>query len=728
MRFLLIAVLWLAAALTVQAADTQSVDLTAGERAFLQQHPSITLASGVSFDPFTIEEANGRITGFDADIARLIQDKTGLEIRFARGIWKEIQQRAKARALDGLSSAVMTDERAHYYVASAPYTRIAALVLTKKGRAQEFRTLESLRGKRIAIQTGNAIQQILRTQMEQSVLVHYDTFDEILRALVSAEVDVAIGDETIFYIANKIGLSGMIEGAFTVGDGYDIHFLLRSDQPELLSIVNKGLAAISETEFLAVRRRWFSNMDQRIDERADALQLSAAERRYLEQRTQLRVCLDAERSPYAALNEQGVLEGILPDYVQLLSQKLASGRLLAVDRRSGRCDLDLSETHEPGERATTALVRFPFALATSIRQPRIDAIDAHPEQTFAVRRGSAAEAALRQHYPSLRLKAVDSIDEGILRLEQGDIFAYIDTTFAIARTLQEYGISTLKIGGQLPLEQRFTLGAPAEERLLINILQKLVGAVDARERKAIEARWISVRVEQAFDYWLIAQYGLPLLLLLILMLCWNRRLGREVRARLAAEAELKEAIEQLRALSLTDALTQIPNRRQFDSRVRAEWNRACRNNQWLTVALIDIDQFKAYNDHYGHQAGDHCLQQIAATLAHGLRRSSDFVGRYGGEEFVLVIPEADRASACALAENIRAAIAALALKHPSGIVTASIGVASTRPGIDEDVQALIHLADQALYRAKEGGRNRVCCAEVPAAARPDSAEPVPERP
>jgi diguanylate cyclase (GGDEF)-like protein len=179
-------------------------------------------------------------------------------------------------------------------------------------------------------------------------------------------------------------------------------------------------------------------------------------------------------------------------------------------------------------------------------------------------------------------------------------------------------------------------------------------------------------------------------------------------------AELERSNLQLAALSSTDALTGLANRRRFDEVWAEEWQRAARNGLALALILIDVDHFKAYNDHHGHQAGDDCLRGVAAVLAREARRAGELVARYGGEEFVVVLPGIDAAEARDFAERLRAAVEAEAIPHghaPAGpYVTLSMGVASSQPRHEADAEALLKDADVALYLAKRQGRNRVLAA------------------
>ena len=178
--------------------------------------------------------------------------------------------------------------------------------------------------------------------------------------------------------------------------------------------------------------------------------------------------------------------------------------------------------------------------------------------------------------------------------------------------------------------------------------------------------------------------------------------------KLKKELEIKNA--ELERLSTTDGLTCIANRRSFDEFIDKEWRRATREEKQLSVILIDIDHFKAYNDHYGHLGGDDCLCKVAAKLSECLKRGGDMVARYGGEEFVVILPNTDEQGAISIAEELRAGVEAMRLKHEYSSVaehvTISLGVASMMPTQKASVSELINMADGALYAAKGAGRNR----------------------
>ncbi|MEO8359499.1 MAG: two-component regulator propeller domain-containing protein [Vicinamibacteria bacterium] len=182
--------------------------------------------------------------------------------------------------------------------------------------------------------------------------------------------------------------------------------------------------------------------------------------------------------------------------------------------------------------------------------------------------------------------------------------------------------------------------------------------------------------------------------------------------RLVAEKTeaLRLANEHLSQLSFVDALTGLANRRRFDEMLENEWRRASRTQTPLSVVMVDVDDFKAYNDALGHPEGDKCLKAVAEIVLSSVGRAGDLAARYGGEEFVILIPAADLVSSTAFAERLRQSVEGKALPHPSsrgGVVTISLGVAAFVPSDETSADLLVSQADAAMYRAKQDGRNRV---------------------
>jgi len=182
-------------------------------------------------------------------------------------------------------------------------------------------------------------------------------------------------------------------------------------------------------------------------------------------------------------------------------------------------------------------------------------------------------------------------------------------------------------------------------------------------------------------------------------------------ARVKTHIELKRRGDMLERLAGLDGLTGIPNRRNFDQFLDAEWKRSIRYHHMISLIIMDIDYFKFYNDHYGHADGDECLKKVANIISKSMIRSTDLSARYGGEEFACVLPETDFEGAITTAQRIMTSIQNMRIPHAQSqiadYVTVSIGVASLRPQENENALDLIEMADKALYEAKGNGRNQI---------------------
>ncbi|WP_078129452.1 GGDEF domain-containing response regulator [Leptospira alexanderi] len=194
------------------------------------------------------------------------------------------------------------------------------------------------------------------------------------------------------------------------------------------------------------------------------------------------------------------------------------------------------------------------------------------------------------------------------------------------------------------------------------------------------------------------------------------RLFEEMTRRKEREKELEKLTDQLQevnsylvAISRTDSLTGLYNRRYFDEILTTEWKRCWRTGAGIALIMLDIDHFKLYNDTYGHQGGDQCLKQVARAIRDCARRAGDVAARYGGEEFAVILPETNESNAVVVSRNILENVEKMAIPHlaskTNSIVTVSIGMATLSPSPENSITELIERADKALYLAKEEGRN-----------------------
>ncbi|WP_299485478.1 EAL domain-containing protein [Acaryochloris sp. IP29b_bin.137] len=294
------------------------------------------------------------------------------------------------------------------------------------------------------------------------------------------------------------------------------------------------------------------------------------------------------------------------------------------------------------------------------------------------------------HQNSILLSHCSTLNAGLATLSKANKIDLILLDLSLTDT---QGLDTFrKIHDAFPTIPLIILSGNSDERIALAAMQ--AGAQDF----LVKGQFDSTVLSRAIQYAIERQH---------------QKLELEYKnlALKALSDQLERANRELESLAAVDGLTRVYNRRRFDEVFLAEWNRLLRDEKPLSLIMGDVDQFKAYNDTYGHRAGDACLEQIARAIAKVAKRPADCVARYGGEEFVVILPNTDLAGATYVAESIRSAVHSLQLPHTTSSVshrvTLSFGVACQVPDDGMAPSLLIEAADRAMYAAKESGRDRI---------------------
>lgn len=701
----------------------QIISLTKQEQRFIQEHPVVILGGGSSFEPFLIQNDDGTITGHDYELAQLITKQTGLTFHFELGNWNEIQEKAKNKRIDGLSTAGFSQERLHFFSNSSNYLNLTSRILVHSGNPKRLIRSEDLTGKRVALQRGNVLfEQIVTSSVRDAQIVWYDSINELLIALANNHVDYTVLDESAFYLINKLGLSGLIESAFSIGKPFNLMFWLRNDWPELTSIINKGLNSIPELKKVTLRKRWFGNHLQQSSIQ-DNISLSPQEQQYLAKKGKLSLCVDPNWFPFESIDNNGNYSGMGSDFMALVSQRLGiefevfptenwSDTLDSIQNR--RCDMisliQPTSDRMPYLNFTTDVLEFPYVVATTNEHFFIEDFDQHLDKTFTVSLNHAAVNLLRNHYPNIKLIEVNNIEEGLRKVQHGQVFGYIGSTAAIANSRQQNQLTNIKIAGQLPLDFQLGFASRNDEPLLNIVLQKAVNSFSDEDKRRIYTKWVAVDVKRITDTTLLWQVVAATTAIIALFIYWNRKLTYSNQQTELALEKLKKTRKhlekkniQLQKLSITDPLTQLYNRLKLDEELKNEVLRCVRYQNSFGVIMVDIDHFKRVNDEHGHLVGDQVISSIANVLEAHIREI-DTIGRWGGEEFLIICPESTLDGLQQLAERLRLAVASKKLpivEHK----TASFGAAVFET--DDSVETIISKADNALYLAKNQGRNQV---------------------
>ncbi|MCL2207149.1 MAG: diguanylate cyclase [Fibromonadales bacterium] len=301
----------------------------------------------------------------------------------------------------------------------------------------------------------------------------------------------------------------------------------------------------------------------------------------------------------------------------------------------------------------------------------------------------------------------ESTETAFVALENEDVDMVMASQYLLLFLTNYMELPGYKINILFDQSYESSMGLNKDEAVLRSIIDKTFEQIDI---KKLSGKWM----RKTFDYraklaqsrlpWLVGVSVLLFAVIVLLLALHRRILSEERRLEILVEERTSELVEQrklLEHISLTDQLTGIPNRRNFDTHLHSEWRRTIREKLPISLLMLDVDKFKFYNDTYGHQKGDAVLKAVAASIKRTIKRPGDLVARWGGEEFAVLLPNTPSNGAMEIAEAIHANIG------KSTEVTVSIGVATQMPEYNSSIDRFISAADDALYKAKNMGRNRV---------------------
>lgn len=436
---------------------------------------------------------------------------------------------------------------------------------------------------------------------------------------------------------------------------------------------------------------------------SNGISLTSTEKQYLLQKKKIVVCVDPEWYPFEAIRE-GRHIGIAADVMKNFGHKLgipfefkaSSSWEESIEKAKKReCDIFSLASSTPDRLIymdfTSPYVTLPVVMATTMDKPFTEDIATLTDKKLGAVKGYAITDKLKSENPDLRIVEVQSITDGLRRVESGELYGYIDNLMVTSSYIQKEYPGVLKVSSRLDDKVALSVGTRNDEPLLHDIFEKLVQNLDEPTMQQIYNRWVSTVEEVPWIDRAVVWKVFLISIVVIMLFLWRYY-------------ELKRYNARLLELSTTDKLTGLYNRQKTDEILIEERKKVNRySNYTCSVMIIDVDYFKNVNDTQGHQTGDKVLQTLAEILKNNVR-SIDIVGRWGGEEFIVILPNTTMDEAMTVAENLRHKVEKYHFKH-SDSVTISIGVGEFLS--NDSVHECIGKIDSALYQAKANGRNRV---------------------
>lgn len=475
---------------------------------------------------------------------------------------------------------------------------------------------------------------------------------------------------------------------------------------------------------------------------ADKIEFTEAEIDYIKTHPSIRMVVDPSWYPYEALDEEGTYLGISADVISLISQR--TGLVFEIIptnsweesleiAKAGDADVVscLNQTDERDAWLLFTETYFvdPNVLITREEHDYISNLSRLSGEKMVLPEGSSIEEWIRADYPNLEIIIVESEKDAIAYVDQEKADMTLRSLTMAAYIIKNEGYFNLKIAGEMPsYGNQFKMGITGEDKVLQSILNKGIASISEQELQSIINNHISIKVLKGFDYQLFAIVFVIFSFVLLFSFFWIRKiqkLNKQLSKRqdelihmserlLKSEAEYRTIAEELESknrllqqVASVDALTGLKNRYSYNLRIMEEIDRAKRYGTQLSLLLIDMDHFKRINDTYGHQAGDDVIRTVATTLQ-SIIRKVDALARWGGEEFVVLLPGIGLKDAHTVAEKLREKVASV-VHFDKEVITVSIGVSSFTT--QDTLETWFDRTDKALYHAKQEGRNRVCLSE-----------------
>lgn len=442
-----------------------------------------------------------------------------------------------------------------------------------------------------------------------------------------------------------------------------------------------------------------------VDKIPSDFSLTKSEKEYLNSKHSLKMCIDPFWYPIEFMKD-GKISGITSDLKRYFEEKIQINIDVVPTNnwnesldfiKDKKCDI-ISSISPSYDRMsylnfTKPILTLPIVVTTQKDKPFLRDISLLKNEKIAILKGHFIAEYIKDYFPYLKIVEVASMNEGLYLVEQGEVYGYIDNALVLSSTIQKEFSNSLKIGFRFDILDEISIGTRNDEPILNDIFSRLVDDLDETKKQEFLNNW-TIITEQ------VGWFSLKEIIFLVIFT--TTIFGGLI----FYQRKLKILNKKLKKLYLTDKLTGLYNRFKIDKELSSQKDNIDRNDSYSCgLILIDIDYFKSINDTLGHLVGDCILKDISKLLKNNLRKT-DIIGRWGGEEFLIILPFTSKDIAKKVAENLRVLIEENNFSYKMNRkITISIGV--TEFSKSKSVEDTLLLVDNLLYKAKENGRNRV---------------------
>lgn len=511
----------------------EPIKLTKDEKNFIASHPIIKVGMMPDFAPFSYYIKNTPV-GFEHDILKIISKRTGLEFEKKIDNWSIIYNAFKNKKIDMISSISYKDYRVPFTTFSSSYYDIPIMIFVRDDFG-EYKGIKSLAGKKVGV-----LRDVFYIKELENIgtmnLVYYDNYTELIEALVFGKIDALIQNLTnINYLIKKNLYSNLKLASELILPNTkkeDLRFGIQPNEPLLGSIVQKALDTITKKEKEDLVNKWIGSIKEY---KGGHIELNKEEKAYLNTNV-IKYCINPDGMPLEGLNEKGEHSGMSSDYYNLFEKMLSAKFELVKTKnwnesitfiKEHKCDM-LALGMETRERRkylnfTSSYLEVPLVVATRVDVPFINQILDLEGEKIGIIKGDAFVKILRQKYPSLNLVEVEDIKEGLDKVKNGELFAYIDTLASIGYEFQQKYFGELKIAGKISENLKLSIAVVKEDKILLDVLQKAVNKITNEMHREIFSKWVPIKYQKGIDYDLVWKISIGAILFIILVVYWNRK-------------------------------------------------------------------------------------------------------------------------------------------------------------------------------------------------------------
>ncbi|MDM8522820.1 transporter substrate-binding domain-containing protein [Desulfococcaceae bacterium HSG8] len=543
----------------------KEVILNDEERAWVEKHPIIRVSSEPDYAPFDFAE-KGEPAGFSVDYLRLVAERAGLQLEFVRDTWGNLLEMGKNKEIDLLHTIFKTSERTKHFLFTEPYKTVTNVIYVREG-IEGVSTISDLSDKKIIVSQGDGNMDILLSMVPDADFISYKTYEEIFQALSLGVGDATVLDSAVAnYLIRKNTLTNIrpvsVADIHSKVSGNAYRLAVRNDWPELRDILQKSMDTVTIEEMDSLYLKWFGSAEITLQHKTEAssvkmISLTPEERNFINNHDPL-VFSEVSWEPLSITDNPLRYEGIIADYLRSISdrsglkfhfqrtesdiwpevlqkytdQKIDVVPALVKSDKLGR-DILLSEP----------FVTFPLVIVTRDDVSYIKDTAELNGRKVSVGRGYTSFHFLRNNYPKIKLVEADDVEQAIISLSDGEVFAFVGHMAVTLEHLQKIGMEHLKIAGEISSVFDHRIGVDPKYPEAVSIINKALASMTEEEHRAIYQKWLKVEYEKGIDYGLIWKICIISAVFLGLILFWNRRLA-EVNRELSIEIVERNHMEK----------------------------------------------------------------------------------------------------------------------------------------------------------------------------------------